>query len=334
VPLLEIRDLHVHYPGPEGPVRAVDGVSLALEPGETYALVGESGCGKTALTLAVIRLVEPGRIASGSIRFEGRDLLSLSEAEMCRIRGARIGMVFQEAGAALNPVMRIGDQAGESLRVHRGLGKKEARAAAIGLLRRVALPDAERQAMAYPHELSGGMKQRALLAAAIACEPPLLIADEPTTALDVTLQAQILDLLRRLKSEMGLTLLLVTHDLGVVAENADRVGVMYAGRIVEEAPVRDLFEDPKHPYTRALLRSTVRSAGAIGPDGKRPRLQALPGTVPDPAAPPPGCRLHPRCPEVFGPCPSEEPAELEPAPGRRVACHLHDPRHAATSGRR
>jgi oligopeptide/dipeptide ABC transporter ATP-binding protein len=318
--ILEIRDLQVHYDGPTGPVRAVDGVSLSLRRGETYALVGESGCGKTATALSVMRLVEPGRIAGGAILFEGRDLLGLSEKQMCGVRGDRIGIVFQEAAAALNPVMRVGAQVGEALRVHRGLGRKEALAEAVELLRAVRLADPERQARAYPHELSGGMKQRAMLAAALACKPALLIADEPTTALDVTIQAQILELLRGLRDELGLTILLITHDLGVVAENAERVGVMYAGRIVEEAPVGDLFERPGHPYTRGLLASLP---GAGGHDAPGRRLPTLPGAVPDPAAPPPGCRFHPRCPEAFEPCRSDAP-DLATIDGeRRAACFLH-----------
>jgi oligopeptide/dipeptide ABC transporter ATP-binding protein len=324
-PLLEISQLRVHYPGTRAPVRAVDGLSLALRRGETYALVGESGCGKTATGLAILRLVEPGRIVGGRIVFDGRDLLELREREMRRLRGARIGMVFQEPGAALNPVMRIGAQVSEALRVHKRLRRREAREEAVRLLGTVALPEPERQARAYPHELSGGMKQRAMLAIALSCAPDLLIADEPTAALDVTIQAQILALLRRLKTELRLTVLLITHDLGVVAENAERVGVMYAGRLVEEAPVRELFEDPRHPYTRGLLRSTPGADAA--PGGRR--LATLPGAVPDPENPPAGCRFHPRCPEAFEPCPHEDPALLATAPERRVACLLWDaPRRA------
>ena len=326
-PLLEIRDLHVHYDGPRGPVRAVDGVSFRLERGETYALVGESGCGKTATALSVMRLVEPGRIVGGKILLEDRDLLQLSEREMCAVRGDRIGLVFQEAAAALNPVMRIGSHVSEALRVHRGLGRREAREEAVRLLRLVSLPDPERQARAYPHELSGGMKQRVMLAIALSCSPPLLIADEPTTALDVTIQAQILALLRSLREELHLTILLITHDLGVVAENADRVGVMYAGRLVEEAPVADLFTDPRHPYTRGLLSSLHASTT------RRRRLPTLPGTVPDPASPPPGCRFHPRCPEVFEPCSRDEPPDFPVGRGRRSACFLEDPRFAGSGSR-
>jgi oligopeptide/dipeptide ABC transporter ATP-binding protein len=320
-PLVKVEDLHVRYDGPEGPVRAVDGVSFELSRGETYALVGESGCGKTATSLALMRLVEPGRITSGRVLFEGTDLLALSEKEMRRYRGGKIGIVFQEAAAALNPVMRVGAQVAEAIRIHRGLGRAEAREEAVRLLRTVALPDPERQARAYPHELSGGMKQRAMLAIALSCSPSLLIADEPTTALDVTIQAQVLALLRGLREELDLTVLLVTHDLGVVAENADRVGVMYAGSIVEEAPVGDLFESPAHPYTRGLLHSMPRSVAGSGDR----RLPTLPGSVPDPARYPGGCRFHPRCDRRFEPCDLELPTDRVLDGGRRVACFLHDP---------
>ena len=320
-PLLSIEGLDVRYDSPRGDVRAVDGLDLVLEAGETYALVGESGCGKTATAYATLRLVEPGRIAGGRILFQGRDLMALSEKEMRRVRGAGIGFAFQEPGAALNPVMKIGTQVGESLRIHRGLSRKEAWREAVRLLTAVSLPDPERQASSYPHELSGGMKQRVMLAIALSCRPALLIADEPTSALDVTIQAQILDLLRKLKADYNLTVLLITHDFGVVAEVADRVGVMYAGRLVEEATARELFADPKHPYTRALLRAMPED----GDDGRGKRLRALPGNAPDPVVPPPGCRFHPRCPDVFAPCAGIEPANLVLSGGRRVACHLHAP---------
>jgi oligopeptide/dipeptide ABC transporter ATP-binding protein len=318
MPLLEVRGLKVQYPGAGPPVRAVDGISFSLQQGETYALVGESGCGKSATGLALLRLVDPGRIVAGSIVFEGQDVLGLSEEQLRRIRGARIGMVFQDASAALNPVMRIGTQVGEALRIHRGLTRSEAHAEAVRLLRLVALADPVRQARAYPHELSGGMKQRVMLAIALSCSPALLIADEPTTALDVTIQAQILALLRELRERLSLTILLITHDLGVVAENADRVGVMYAGRLVEEAPVAHLFERPEHPYTRGLLRA-MPGAGSVD----ERRLPTLPGTVPDPSDPPAGCRFHPRCGERFEPCDRDEPELSDRPGGGRVACFLH-----------
>jgi len=304
----------VVYDTPRGQVTAVDGLSLALRPRETYALVGESGCGKTATALAILRLTEPGRITGGSIRFEGEELLTLSEKQMRRIRGGRIGMAFQEPAAALNPVMRIGAHVVEAIRAHRRVSRREAWAEAERLLAAVSLPDAPRQARAYAHELSGGMQQRAMLAIALACRPALLIADEPTSALDVTIQAQILSLLRRLKEEMGLTVLLIAHDLGVVAENADRVGVMYAGRLVEEAPVAELFREPRHPYTRALL-------GSIPAPGGKARLPELAGGVPDPLAPPAGCPFHPRCPERFEPCDRQVPGETVLGPDRKAACH-------------
>jgi oligopeptide/dipeptide ABC transporter ATP-binding protein len=329
--LLEIDDLQVHYPGRESPVRAVDGVSLRLERGETYALVGESGCGKTATGLAIVRLVEPGRIVGGRLVFEGRDLLALPEKEMRRVRGARIGLVFQEASAALNPVMRNGAQIAEVLRLHHRMPRREAWREAVRLLERVALSDPERQARAYPHELSGGMKQRVMLAIALAGSPSLLIADEPTTALDVTIQAQILALLRELRRELELTILLITHDLGVVAENADRVGVMYAGRLVEEAPVTELFRDPRHPYTEGVLRS-VPGRAEVGADERADRrLQTLPGSVPDPERPPAGCRFHPRCPRRFEPCDSREPRDVADDT-RRVACLLYEEPGRAEAG--
>jgi oligopeptide/dipeptide ABC transporter ATP-binding protein len=318
-PLLTIEHLDVRYDSARGDVRAVDGLDLTLEEGETYALVGESGCGKTATAYSILRLVEPGRITGGRIVFQGRDLMTLSEKEMRRVRGGAIGLAFQEPGAALNPVLKIGTQVGESLRIHRGASRQEAWREAVRLLEAVALPDPERQAGSYAHELSGGMKQRAMLAIALACRPALLIADEPTSALDVTIQAQVLALLRKLKADYNLTVLLITHDFGVVAEIADRVGVMYAGRLVEEAKAAELFADPKHPYTRALL--------AAVPDGEasRPgrRLRTLPGASPDPVTPPTGCRFHPRCPEVFAPCAVEVPELIAIGGGRRVACHLH-----------
>ena len=272
--LLQVENLQVHYPGPDAPVLAVDGITFRLEAGETFALVGESGCGKSATGMAILRLVEPGRIVAGRLLFEQTDLMKLTEKQMRKIRGARIGMVFQEPAAALNPVMRIGSQVSEALRIHQGLGRREARREAVRLLGVVALPDPDGQARAYPHELSGGMMQRVMLAIALSCSPSLLIADEPTTALDVTIQAQILRLLRRLRREFRLTVLLITHDLGVVAENADRVGVMYAGQLVEQAPVAALFGAPQHPYTQGLLRSMPGQPG-VRASRRLPRWPAV-----------------------------------------------------------
>ena len=316
--LLRIEGLHVRYDGPRGPVRAVDGLDLTVRRGETFALVGESGCGKSATALAILDLVDPGKITAGRVWFDGVDLASLTERESRPYRGGRIGMVFQEPGAALNPVLRAGSQVAEAIRAHRKMDRRAVRDAVVHALARVRLPDPERIARSYPHELSGGMQQRVMLAIALACDPDLLIADEPTTALDVTIQAQILELLRSLRAEIGLTVLLVAHDLGVVAENADRVGVMYAGRLVEEAPTVDLFAGPRHPYTRALLRS-IPGNDNLAPGG---RLVGLDGTVPDPAAPPPGCRFHPRCPERFAPCDRDDPVLRPAGAARRAACHL------------
>jgi len=263
-PLLAVDGLSVAYDTPRGTIRPVDGVSFRVESGETYALVGESGCGKSTIALAIMRLVEPGRIAGGSIRLDGLDLLGLSEAAMCAVRGGRIGLVFQEAGSALNPVMRVGTHVGEALRVHRGLSRREALREAEHLLGLVALPDPKRQARAWPHELSGGMKQRVMIAIALACSPALLIADEPTSSLDVTVQAQVLALIRDLKQRFGLTVLLITHDLAVVAENADRIGVMHHGRIVEEGAPSEIFETPRHPYTLGLLAALHDETRARG----------------------------------------------------------------------
>jgi peptide/nickel transport system ATP-binding protein len=315
--LLEVEALRVEYPGRPEPVVAVDDLSFCIQRGTTYALVGESGCGKSATGLAVLRLLEPGRIAAGRIRLDGVELNELGEREMRRIRGRRIGIVFQEPGAALDPMMRVGAQLVEALRAHGELGRREAWAEAERLLARVALPDPSRLVRNYPHELSGGMQQRVMIAIALCCKPELLIADEPTTALDVTTQAQIVGLIRELKAELGLTVLWITHDMGIVAENADRVGVMYAGRLVEEAPVSRLFGDPLHPYTKGLLRSIPRGPGA----GRE--LQTLEGGVPDPSHPPPGCRFHPRCPDRFERCDLDSPQLAPKGAGRSVACHLH-----------
>jgi len=314
-PLLEVRDLVVEFATPRGTVRAVDGVSLTMARGATLGLVGESGCGKSVTSLAILRLLDSNaRIRSGAIRFEGHDLLGLEERAMRRLRGARIAMIFQEPSTSLNPVFTVGAQVAEALRIHRGLDRKAAWAGAVELMRLVEIPDAERRASAYPHELSGGMKQRVMIAMAISCEPALLVADEPTTALDVTIQAQILDLLRGLKQRLGMSLLLITHDLGVVAAEADEVAIMYAGRIVERAPSRALFAAPAHPYTQALLASLPRL------EGRAERLTPIPGSVPDLLDLPSGCRFRDRCPRASARCAREDPALAEIAPARSVAC--------------
>jgi peptide/nickel transport system ATP-binding protein len=295
-PLLSVERLNTVFDLPSGTAAAVIDVSFHVNAGETLCLVGESGSGKSVTALSILRLVQrPGRIAGGRVIFNGRDLLTLSEREMQRVRGAEVALIFQEPMTALNPVFTIGDQIEETLIVHGAARRRAARQRAIELLGAVSIPEPERRVRDYPHQLSGGLRQRALIAMALACNPSVLIADEPTTALDVTIQAQILDLLRDLKKQFGLALLLITHDLGVVAEMADRVAVMYAGRIVEEAPVRELFHDPRHPYTQGLLASI--------PGGSRgSRLAAIQGTVPPLGQLPPGCPFAPRCPKRFEPC--------------------------------
>jgi peptide/nickel transport system ATP-binding protein len=324
--ILEVRDLSIHFPGPAGSVlRAADRISLTVEQGATLGLVGESGCGKSVTALALLRLVpEPGRIAGGRILFRGADLMALPEKEMRHYRGRQIALIFQEPTAALNPVLSVGYQIAEGLIVHGLMKKKEAMAEAARLMSLVRIPDAPRRVHDYPHQLSGGMKQRVLIAMALACRPALLVADEPTTSLDVTIQDEVLTLLRRLKDDLGLSLLLISHNLGVIAETADRVAVMYAGRIVEESPVRGLFRDPAHPYTRALLRSVPRlgETSALR-DGKPRRLPAIEGAVPDLARLPPGCAFHPRCAERLPECPEHVPADRPLGEGRRVACFLH-----------
>ncbi|MCS6797130.1 MAG: ABC transporter ATP-binding protein [Myxococcota bacterium] len=318
-PLLEVRDLAVAFHTDEGVVRAVDGVDLDVAEGATLGLVGESGCGKSVTSLALLRLLpEPaGRIERGSVRFEGRDLLALSEREMCRIRGDRIAMIFQEPASALNPVYTVGDQIAEALRLHRGLGRKAARARAIELLAEVGIPAPAERVHAYPHQLSGGMRQRVMIAMALCCRPRLLIADEPTTALDVTIQAQILDLLGRLQRELGMSVILITHDLGVVAELAEQVVVMYAGKVVERAPTRALFAEPLHPYTQGLMRSVP----GFGDNARARRLPTIPGVVPDLRALPPGCRFADRCDRVEPACRQAQPP-LVRLGHREVACFV------------
>jgi peptide/nickel transport system ATP-binding protein/oligopeptide transport system ATP-binding protein len=298
-------------------VPAVIDVSLHVDAGETLCVVGESGSGKSVTAFSILRLVQPpGRIASGRIDFKGRDLLTLSEREMQAIRGAEIALIFQEPMTALNPVFTIGSQIEETLLIHGRATRRTARQKAIEMLAAVSMPEPDKRVRDYPHQLSGGLRQRALIAMSLACEPSLVIADEPTTALDVTIQAQILDLLRDLQKRMQLSLILITHDLGVVAEMADRVAVMYAGRVVEEAGVTELFHDPKHPYTRGLMASMP--GGAPGE-----RLRAIQGTVPPLGQLPPGCAFAPRCPDRFDPCASAPPGTTSLAGGRTVKCYLH-----------
>jgi oligopeptide/dipeptide ABC transporter ATP-binding protein len=322
-PLLRVLDLTTTFKVPTGIVRAVDHVSFELHRGETLGLVGESGSGKSMTALSILRLVQPpGQTEGGPITFNGRrDLLELSEREMRQIRGAEIGFIFQEPMTALNPVFTIGDQIAEAMLVHGRMRRSEARTKARELLDAVRLPDPERRLRDYPHQLSGGMRQRVLIAIALACQPLLLIADEPTTALDVTIQAEILDLLQEMKEKLDLALLLITHDLGVVAGRAERVAVMYAGRIVEEGPVRQVFQSPKHPYTRGLLASIP---------GRAPgqRLQAIEGTVPNLAMLPQGCAYEPRCPDRFDVCATAPPPAFQVGPDRSTRCYLHDPRKA------
>jgi len=300
-------------------VPAVIDVSFQISTGETLCLVGESGSGKSLTALSIMRLIDPpGRIERGRILFREQDLLQLPERDMRPLRGAAIGLIFQEPMTALNPVFTIGSQIEETLLVHGRATRRTARQKAIDLLDAVRVPEPARRVRDYPHQLSGGLRQRALIAMALACDPEVVIADEPTTALDVTIQAQILELLDDLQQRLGLALLLITHDLGIVAEMADRVAVMYAGRIVEQAPVEALFNDPRHPYTRGLLESTP--GGAPGT-----RLIAIPGTVPSPGLLPPGCSFEPRCPSRFEPCAGAHPGVTDLGAGRMVKCYLHGP---------
>jgi peptide/nickel transport system ATP-binding protein len=314
--LLSVQDLRTVFRTSGGDVAAVDGVSLDVIRGKTLGIVGESGCGKSVLSLSIMRLVaHPGRIASGRVLLEGRDLAGLSNAEMRGVRGKEIGMIFQEPMTSLNPVHTVGFQITEGIRAHEPRASKaELRERGIAALARVRIPSPERRFDEYPHQLSGGMRQRVMIAMALACSPKLLIADEPTTALDVTVQAQILDLLRDLQAETGMAIILITHDLGVIAEMADDVAVMYAGRVVERTTARDLFEDPQHPYTLGLLGSIPRL------DEDRERLLAITGAVPPPFALPPGCRFAPRCPFAIEACRAEIPGLRSISPGHEAAC--------------
>jgi len=319
--LLEVEGLSVGFPSDGGgAVRVVRGVSFSIASGEMVGLVGESGSGKSLTALAVLGLVPaPGKILDGRVLFRGRELTALDGGELRQYRGARIAMIFQEPTTALNPVFTVGFQIVEAVRAHRRMSKRKARSEAVRLLERVAIPDPEQRLDDYPHQLSGGQQQRVMIAMALAGGPDLLLADEPTTALDVTIQAQILELLDRLRHELDLAVLLITHDLAVVAETCDRVAVMYAGEVVEEAPVEALFARPAHPYTRGLLAALPR----LGAEVERGRLAAIPGTVPDPARLPAGCPFHPRCPERMPMCDQRVPELYDVEPGVRARCFLH-----------
>ncbi len=318
--LLEIENLQTHFRTMDGVNRAVDGVSFSVRAGETLAVVGESGCGKSVTAMSILRLIPepPGKIA-GSIKFQGKDLLTLSDREMRAIRGNEISMIFQEPMTSLNPVLTNGRQIGETLRLHQGLSKAAAEERAVEMLRLVGIPEPGRRVREYPHQLSGGMRQRVMIAIALACNPKLLIADEPTTALDVTIQAQILDLMRDLKNTVGAAIVLITHDLGVVAEVAERVVVMYAGRKVEEAPVAQLFRSPKHPYTQGLLGSVPKLGSSL--TGETSRLAEIPGLVPSLKQKIPGCVFASRCPKATDFCRAVAPGLEAKAPGHIAACH-------------
>jgi len=317
--LLSIKNLKTHFYSAGKTVRALDGVSFDIEEGGAFGLVGETGCGKSVTALSILRLIPspPGKIVGGEIHFKGRNLLNLSEDEIRSVRGKQISMIFQEPMTCLNPVFRIGDQMAEVVMLHQGLQRARAIENAVRMLERVHIPDALHVARQFPHQLSGGMRQRVMIAMELSCHPSLLIADEPTTALDVTIQAQILQLIRDMKKEFHTSVLLITHDLGVVAELCDRVAVMYAGSIVEEARVEEIFADPKHPYTRGLW-------GAIPlVDQEKETLAVIPGTVPDLSHPPKGCKFHPRCTFQFAPCDQTPPPLFQLSPGHLVSCFLY-----------
>jgi peptide/nickel transport system ATP-binding protein len=320
--ILSVRDLRTQFFTREGVVRAVDGVSFEVRRGETLCIVGESGCGKSVSALSILRLIPKGvgRIVGGTVTFEGTELTTATDQEMRKIRGNRISMIFQEPMTSLNPVMTVGDQIAESLSIHLGLNRRAARDRAVEMLQIVKIADPKRRAGEYPHQLSGGMRQRVMIAVALACNPKLLIADEPTTALDVTIQAQILDLMLELKEKLGMAIILITHDLGVVAETAQRVIVMYAGHKVEEADVGELFRRPLHPYTRGLMRARPRLDEEAETLGRRNRLQEIQGMVPALNRPISGCPFAPRCDFAAERCRVDLPELAEPVPGHRVAC--------------
>ena len=316
---LEVRGLKTHFATDDGMVHAVDGVDLHIDAGETLGVVGESGCGKSVTAFTVMRLIPipPGRIVAGEVLWRGRDLLKLSDDEMRKIRAREIAMVFQEPMTSLNPVYSVGEQIAEVVRLHEGLGRRAAMARAADMLKLVHIPHPERRVSDYPHQFSGGMRQRVMIAMALSCNPKLLIADEPTTALDVTIQAQILELLNDLKERLGMAVMLITHAMGVVAETAQRVVVMYAGKVVEEANVEEIFRSPRHPYTQGLIKSIPRLDAA---DAGTRRLDAIPGTVPSLLEPAPGCRFAARCPHAMDECRAATPALREIVSGHKVAC--------------
>jgi peptide/nickel transport system ATP-binding protein len=320
-PLLDIRDLKVHFGTEDGMIQAVDGVDIAIGRGETVGVVGESGCGKTVTAMSVLKLVPmpPGRFVGGEIRWQGRDLLPLGSDEMNKIRAKEIAIIFQEPMTSLNPVYTVGEQIAEVIRLHEGLGRRAAMDKAAEMLRLVQIPNPQRRVNDYPHQFSGGMRQRVMIAMALSCNPQLLIADEPTTALDVTIQAQILELLQDMKQRFGMAIMLITHAMGVVAETTQRVVVMYAGKVVEEAPVRTLFSNPRHPYTQGLIRSIPRiDIAAV----RKTRLEAIQGTVPSLLNPAPGCRFAARCRYAKSICTEAMPPLREVEPGHKVRCVL------------
>ncbi len=321
MPLLEIKGLKTHFATDDGVLQAVDGVDLTIDKGETLCVVGESGCGKTVTAMSILKLIAmpPGRIVEGEIIFEGRDLVPLTSNELDEVRAKEIGFIFQEPMTSLNPVLTIGEQIAESLRRHEAVTRKQALERTVEMLKLVQIPNAEARVHDYPHQFSGGMRQRVMIAMALACQPKLVIADEPTTALDVTIQAQILDLLQDMKERFGMAVMLITHAMGVVAETAQRVVVMYAGKVVEEAPVDELFGNPRHPYTQGLIRSIPR----IDLDaGRKTRLETIGGSVPILINPAPGCRFAPRCRFAMSVCTEKEPVLREIGPRHRMACHL------------
>ena len=319
-PLLEVDNLHTVFNTDDGEVQAVNGVSFEVREGETLGVVGESGCGKSVTAFSIMRLIPipPGKILNGAIRLRGENLLELGPEEMRKLRGNEISMIFQEPMTALNPVYTVGNQIMEAVQLHQKVNKPEARNRSIEMLKLVGIPSPEQRVREYPHQLSGGMRQRVMIAMALSCNPSVLIADEPTTALDVTIQAQILDLLKKLQKEMGMAIILITHDLGVIAEVADRVAVMYAGKVVEYGGVKDLFRTPRHPYTIGLLESIPRMSE------RKEKLSVIPGTVPPPTAFPPGCAFHPRCPFLEDRCRSEIPVLENLDDGYAVRCHRQE----------